>query len=205
MDVEVKTYLNNFVPVLQRSDSSLTNGTGLYNLTDSQGDDLAKAPKKQAFTNLQVTPEIREALGYCNNWNFNIFHLFKITDGHPLIHLMHYLFDKYGFFEYYKIDLDIFYRFIDKVERNYNPNNYHNVIHAADVAQTVHSLIQIHGLQDMLTIDDVFVLLFAASIHDLDHPGVNNAFLIASGAPLAITYNDFAVSIWFFLQLAHIS
>eukprot|EP00965_Chrysotila_dentata_P092494 3052565-Pleurochrysis_carterae.AAC.1 len=36
----------------------------------------------------------------------------------------------------------------------------------------------------------VLALFISALGHDADHPGVNNAFLINSGAPLAICYND---------------
>ena len=36
-------------------------------------------------------------------------------------------------------------------------------------------------------------LLLAAAIHDFDHPGFTNSFLIATGDPLAILYNDRSV------------
>ena len=36
-------------------------------------------------------------------------------------------------------------------------------------------------------------LLLAAVAHDLEHPGVNNAYLIKTRDPLAITYNDVSV------------
>jgi hypothetical protein len=35
--------------------------------------------------------------------------------------------------------------------------------------------------------------LVAAAIHDVDHPGFNNGFLIASLSPLALRYNDVSV------------
>jgi hypothetical protein len=40
---------------------------------------------------------------------------------------------------------------------------------------------------------EIFVLLLAALCHDVDHPGLNNAFLSASNDPLAIRYNDLSV------------
>ena len=36
-------------------------------------------------------------------------------------------------------------------------------------------------------------LLLAAAIHDFDHPGYTNSFLVARGDPLAILYNDRSV------------
>jgi hypothetical protein len=41
-----------------------------------------------------------------------------------------------------------------------------------------------------LTDVDVFSLLIAAVCHDVGHGGLNNAFLVASGDSLALTYND---------------
>ena len=44
-----------------------------------------------------------------------------------------------------------------------------------------------------LTDLEVLSLIFAATIHDLAHPGVNNPFLIRTGEERAITYNDRSV------------
>ncbi|KAJ3111938.1 High affinity cAMP-specific 3',5'-cyclic phosphodiesterase 7A [Phlyctochytrium bullatum] len=42
---------------------------------------------------------------------------------------------------------------------------------------------------------EVFASVVASIIHDLDHPGVNNAYLINSSSSLAIRYNDQSVMI----------
>ncbi len=41
---------------------------------------------------------------------------------------------------------------------------------------------------------DVVSTLIAAVVHDVDHPGKTNAFLINSGSKLAQLYNDVYVS-----------
>lgn len=41
---------------------------------------------------------------------------------------------------------------------------------------------------------DEIAALIAAIIHDIDHPGFTNAFLINSRSPLALLYNDTYVS-----------
>ena len=46
---------------------------------------------------------------------------------------------------------------------------------------------------DQLEPCEVMSILLAAAIHDYDHPGYTNAFLIAKGDPLAILYNDKSV------------
>ena len=41
--------------------------------------------------------------------------------------------------------------------------------------------------------DSVECVMVAAIIHDVDHPGLTNAFLVRTGDPLATTYNDQSV------------
>ena len=90
---------------------------------------------------------------------------------------------------------------------------YHNFRHVVDVLQAVfYFLVQIGTLPpypgpsspsqtqksaspiaDLLKPFDAFVLLVSAIGHDVGHPGVNNAFLVALKAPLAQLYNDNSV------------
>ena len=44
------------------------------------------------------------------------------------------------------------------------------------------------------------ILYLSAAVHDLDHPGYNNAFIINSNHEIALTYNDKSV-----LENFHIS
>ena len=39
----------------------------------------------------------------------------------------------------------------------------------------------------------MFAACIASAVHDVDHPGVNNNFLVQSSHPLAIMYNDISV------------
>lgn len=47
--------------------------------------------------------------------------------------------------------------------------------------------------QSVFTDLEVLTALFAAAIHDVDHPGLTNQYLINSGSELAIMYNDESV------------
>lgn len=49
------------------------------------------------------------------------------------------------------------------------------------------------SIELLLTPFEAFVLLVTAIGHDVGHPGVNNAFLVALKAPLAQLYNDNSV------------
>ncbi|KAJ8304897.1 hypothetical protein KUTeg_018480 [Tegillarca granosa] len=65
------------------------------------------------------------------------------------------------------------------IEANYRSSNtYHNSTHSAD------------GVFDQ---SDELACLIAAAIHDVDHPGKTNAFLVNQNHPLALLYNDQAV------------
>lgn len=86
--------------------------------------------------------------------------------------------------------------------------HYHNWRHAVDVSQSVFSfLLDLQvcpplgtepetgttPLERLLTPLDGLILLVSAIGHDVGHPGVNNAFLVACNHPLAQTYNDKSV------------
>ncbi|KAF2625832.1 HD-domain/PDEase-like protein [Macroventuria anomochaeta] len=88
---------------------------------------------------------------------------------------------------------------------------YHNFRHVVDVLQALfHFLVRIGTLPsypptneepsnkkspiaDLLKPFDALTLLISAIGHDVGHPGVNNAFLVALNAPLAQLYNDRSV------------
>jgi hypothetical protein len=40
---------------------------------------------------------------------------------------------------------------------------------------------------------EIFAVALAAICHDVDHPGLTNAFLVAASDPIALRYNDKAV------------
>eukprot|EP01105_Mastigella_eilhardi_P016378 TRINITY_DN3739_c0_g1_i6.p1 TRINITY_DN3739_c0_g1~~TRINITY_DN3739_c0_g1_i6.p1 ORF type:complete len:610 (+),score=146.47 TRINITY_DN3739_c0_g1_i6:235-2064(+) len=83
-------------------------------------------------------------------------------------------------------------RFLEDVNTTYHDNFYHNAVHAADVVQTLHCVLNM-GLDRWLNELELFSLLIAGACHDADHPGVNNNFLINTESPLAVKYNDRSV------------
>lgn len=72
-------------------------------------------------------------------------------------------------------------------------NAYHNFYHAVDVMQTVHAMFYGWGAAHVFTPVEVAATLLGALCHDLEHPGVNNAYLVATRSDLAIRYNDASV------------
>jgi len=94
------------------------------------------------------------------------------------------------------------FNYLREIESDYNQeNDYHNSIHAADVLQSIHAMIQdaAEGNDDISNTgfapskEDVFSVLVAAAVHDVGHPGLNNAFQINAQTDLAITYKNVSV------------
>ncbi|RLN89364.1 hypothetical protein BBJ28_00012943 [Nothophytophthora sp. Chile5] len=83
--------------------------------------------------------------------------------------------------------------FMLEIEARYQPKNpYHNALHAASVVWDVNFFLR-RLEAPRLTPVQLFSALVAAAVHDVNHPGVNNAFLVATTAPLAIKYSDDSV------------
>jgi len=95
-------------------------------------------------------------------------------------------------------------RFISKLETGYKSRDdvpFHNRSHAADVVQgTAYFLNQAaHQIGELQPLD-VFSLILSAAMHDHNHPGVTNAFMVNSKDELAILYNDASV-----LEMHHLA
>lgn len=75
----------------------------------------------------------------------------------------------------------------------YRPNPFHNFRHAVDILHTTSLLLKAVEKRQLFAPLEVFAVAVAALAHDLDHPGVTNAFLVNTSEPLAIEYNDAAV------------
>lgn len=74
-----------------------------------------------------------------------------------------------------------FITFMATLEDHYVKDNpFHNSLHAADVTQSTNVLLNTPALEGVFTPLEVGGALFAACIHDVDHPGLTNQFLINS-------------------------
>jgi hypothetical protein len=72
-------------------------------------------------------------------------------------------------------------------------NSDHNSLHAADVLHCMHTLAHTTKLKEIWSDLELFGMYFAAIIHDHDHPGFTNNFLVTTSDPKAVLYNDKAV------------
>ncbi|KAJ3048826.1 High affinity cAMP-specific 3',5'-cyclic phosphodiesterase 7A, partial [Rhizophlyctis rosea] len=129
-----------------------------------------------------------------DNPNYDVADLAKASGGRELYYIGWYIFRRYNFFETYQINEAKFRHWLAKVESGYRGSNpYHNTTHAADVTHAMHYYVTRPRLWNVLKPEEQLACIIAPIIHDYMHPGVNNAFLIATLNPLAIRYNDQAV------------
>ncbi|KAH9489597.1 Calcium/calmodulin-dependent 3',5'-cyclic nucleotide phosphodiesterase 1C [Bulinus truncatus] len=137
-----------------------------------------------------------------DDWSFNVFTVNEAADGHSLKFVGYELLQKYDLITKFKINTQMLESFLFALENGYSKykNPYHNLMHGADIAQTVHYVLSQSRLAQLLTDLEVFATLVAALIHDYEHTGTTNNFHINTSSDVALLYNDRAV-----LENHHIS
>ncbi|KAG7523899.1 cAMP-specific 3 3' [Solea senegalensis] len=129
-----------------------------------------------------------------NRWGIDIFKVSEYSGRRPLTVTMYTIFQERDLLKSFKIPADTFITFMMTLEDHYHADvAYHNNIHAADVVQSTHVLLSTPALEAVFTDLEILAALFASAIHDVDHPGVSNQFLINTNSELALMYNDSSV------------
>ncbi|XP_056010991.1 dual specificity calcium/calmodulin-dependent 3',5'-cyclic nucleotide phosphodiesterase 1A-like isoform X32 [Ostrea edulis] len=144
---------------------------------------------------LHIPPAVLQLLKGMDDWSFDVFSLNSAADGHSLKYVGYELLQKYDLVTKYKINSSMLDSFLLQLEVGYSKykNPYHNLVHGADVAQTVHYILSQSKLAHWLTDLEVFATIIAALIHDYEHTGTTNNFHIQTGSEFAVLYNDKAV------------
>ncbi|KAL1425041.1 hypothetical protein MTO96_019548 [Rhipicephalus appendiculatus] len=133
-------------------------------------------------------------LARVDKWAFNTFALDACSGGRSMPLLCVHLFHEYGFLSTFNLDAVRVWHCFSLIDAGYHSNNpYHNSVHAADVTQAMHCFLLEDKIREHMTPVEAMASLIAAVTHDLDHPGVNQPFLIATSNHLAALYNNFSV------------
>ncbi|XP_061482033.1 dual specificity calcium/calmodulin-dependent 3',5'-cyclic nucleotide phosphodiesterase 1A-like [Rhineura floridana] len=144
---------------------------------------------------LAYPEEVVAAFKDIDKWDFNVFALDEACEGHSLKYLMCDLFSKYDLLSQFKIPITCLISFANALEVGYNKhqNPYHNVVHAADVTQTVHCIMLHTGMMHWFTDLEILAIIFSTSIHDYEHTGTTNHFHVRTRSETALLYNDKSV------------
>nr|XP_020635206.1 cAMP-specific 3',5'-cyclic phosphodiesterase 7B isoform X1 [Pogona vitticeps] len=138
--------------------------------------------------------QARHMLSKVGMWDFDIFLFDRLTNGNSLVTLLCHLFNVHGLIHHFQLDMVTLHRFLVMVQEDYHSQNpYHNAVHAADVTQALHCYLKEPKLANFLTPLDIMLGLLAAAAHDVDHPGVNQPFLIKTKHHLASLYQNVSV------------
>ncbi|XP_074700126.1 dual specificity calcium/calmodulin-dependent 3',5'-cyclic nucleotide phosphodiesterase 1C isoform X5 [Strix aluco] len=144
---------------------------------------------------LSYPPAVIGVLKHVDKWSFDVFALNDASGDHALKFIFYELLTRYDLINRFKIPISALVSFVEALEVGYSKhkNPYHNLMHAADVTQTVHYLLFKTGVVHWLTELEIFAMIFAAAIHDYEHTGTTNNFHIQTRSDSAILYNDRSV------------
>ncbi|KAM6990108.1 dual specificity calcium/calmodulin-dependent 3',5'-cyclic nucleotide phosphodiesterase 1A isoform 4-T4 [Tautogolabrus adspersus] len=151
---------------------------------------------------LSYPPTVISVLKNVDRWSFDVFALNEASGDHALKFIFYELLTRYDLISRFKIPISAVVSFVEALEVGYSKhkNPYHNLMHAADVTQTVHYLLLKTGMVHWLTELEIFAMIFAAAVHDYEHTGTTNNFHIQTRSDTAILYNDRSV-----LESHHVS
>uniref|UniRef100_A0A915BQX4 Phosphodiesterase n=1 Tax=Parascaris univalens TaxID=6257 RepID=A0A915BQX4_PARUN len=142
----------------------------------------------------RVSADVKNALSNDQEWGFDILQLERVTENHALTHLGIKIFERWKVHETLRCSSDLIARWFRVIENHYHSlNPYHNATHAADVLQATSYFLDSPAVANHVQDTHATAALIAAAVHDLDHPGRGNAFLINTRQSLALLYNDQSV------------
>ncbi|XP_076814611.1 3',5'-cyclic-AMP phosphodiesterase-like isoform X10 [Clavelina lepadiformis] len=123
----------------------------------------------------------------------DIFKIAEISNNRPLTCVMYTICQKRDMFSKFKLSPDKFLAYMMTLEDHYRDIPYHNSLHSADVAQSVHILLSSDALDSVFSELEILAALIASAMHDVDHPGLNNQYQCNNSSELALMYNDESV------------
>eukprot|EP00283_Hemiselmis_rufescens_P000432 CAMPEP_0173472790 /NCGR_PEP_ID=MMETSP1357-20121228/79076_1 /TAXON_ID=77926 /ORGANISM="Hemiselmis rufescens, Strain PCC563" /LENGTH=625 /DNA_ID=CAMNT_0014441115 /DNA_START=36 /DNA_END=1909 /DNA_ORIENTATION=- len=135
--------------------------------------------------------EIFAALSSIEEWGWDVRPLVAATKGRPLQALGYHVLKRDGcnFAEQFSLDNATLKRWLELVETSYTNTKYHNSAHAADVLQSVFSIICMEGHRYLSEIEQM-ALVMAAMVHDMGHDGMSNIFHKNALTQRALDHND---------------
>ena len=131
------------------------------------------------------------ALNNVDDWAWDVFAFSSETSSNAFPFLGMKLLLRHNIYATCNFNMDILATFLSVLSDGYDSKNpFHNGEHIMDTVQASHYIYRTAGMETFLSLQDIAVGLIAAFIHDYEHPGVNNQFLIRTKHPKAIRYSD---------------
>ncbi|XP_045160361.2 cAMP-specific 3',5'-cyclic phosphodiesterase 4C-like isoform X5 [Mercenaria mercenaria] len=138
--------------------------------------------------------ELGKLLNEIDRWGVDMFKIAEYSNNRPLTCVTYKIFQDRNLCSTFNIPATTLVTYLMHLEDHYHSDvPYHNCIHAADVTQSTHVLLSAQALENVFTDLEILSAIFASAIHDVDHPGVTNQFLVNTSSELALMYNDESV------------
>jgi hypothetical protein len=102
--------------------------------------------------------------------------------------------DHYRLVERLSLPRDKLTVFLEKLEGSYYKLPYHHSTHAADVIQALGVSMKMDEWSGVLNDVDMLAFIIAAAMHDVGHPGVNNAFHCKAKTEAEVLYQGNSVN-----------
>lgn len=164
----------------------------LVTRSDVVNDETNTSDKKQnAHVHTPLSLHVESLLELAHNWSWDSESLQQASGGKALSTLMYWVMRTTGLLDTFVVDDQRLVAFAEHVEMTYGKNPYHNNGHAANVLHMMFKMVTSPGVSPH-HIDAIGMLscIIGAVVHDLEHTGFTNEYLIATMHPLAITHND---------------
>ncbi|XP_030773185.1 cGMP-inhibited 3',5'-cyclic phosphodiesterase B isoform X2 [Rhinopithecus roxellana] len=171
-------------------------------LTEEAQNEQQTNIEQEVSLDLILVEEYDSLIEKMSNWNFPIFELVEKMgekSGRILSQVMYTLFQDTGLLEIFKIPTQQFMNYFRALENGYRDIPYSDGrINCGRIAYISSKSCSIpdesYGcLSSNIPALELMALYVAAAMHDYDHPGRTNAFLVATNAPQAVLYNDRSV------------
>lgn len=122
---------------------------------------------------------------------FDVFNYGSVMGNEAFGYVVFKIFQKQDFFRKYDIEIETAYRFSHEIVQGYfKENTYHNQNHIIDSLQAMHYIMEVRSLKTLVQKHDIFAVFVANIIHDFEHPGYSNQFIVRTKHPIAIRYSD---------------
>ncbi|XP_021106672.1 cAMP-specific 3',5'-cyclic phosphodiesterase 4C [Heterocephalus glaber] len=163
-------------------------------LSEIPGRGLSAAAVPRFGVQTDQEGKLAKELEDTNKWGLDVFRVAELSGNRPLTAILFSIFQERDLLKKFQIPADALATYLLTLEGHYHADvAYHNSLHAADVAQSAHVLLAMPALEAVFTDLEVLAAIFASAIHDVDHPGLSNQFLINTNSELALMYNDISV------------
>ena len=160
-----------------------------YTIATKRASVLSDYDALSDFFPLHKKTEMMKLLKLVTTPNFDVFLLDDLSSYRPLTTLAFHIFIELNIRSTFKIPNIVMITNLMKLENGYRGLPYHNNLHATDVLATTYQILSCPSLKNVFSEVQIFALLLACIVHDIDHAGFTNSYVVNTNSKLATLYS----------------